>query len=44
MSGYIDKMKQLARKVKGITDDEMLDRFICGLVPVVAQEVLKENP
>ena len=28
----------------GITDDEMLDRFVCGLEPIIGREVLKENP
>ena len=28
----------------GITDDEMLDRFVHGLEPIIGREVLKENP
>ena len=28
----------------GITDDEMLDRFVRGLEPIIGREVLKENP
>ena len=28
----------------GITDDEMLDRFVHGLEPIIGHEVLKENP
>ena len=30
---YIDCMKQSARKVHGIMDNEMLDRFVRGLQP-----------
>ena len=28
----------------GVTDDEMLDRFVRGLEPIIGREVLKENP
>ena len=28
----------------GVTDDEMLDRFVHGLEPIIGREVLKENP
>ena len=28
----------------GVTDDEMFDRFIHGLEPIIGREVLKENP
>ena len=27
-----------------VTDDEMLDRFVHGLEPIIGREVLKENP
>jgi len=37
-------MKRHAQRVAGITDDEMLDRFIRGLQPAVQREVLKDNP
>lgn len=37
-------MKRIQRKVQGFTDDEMLDRFIRGLDPVIGCELLKENP
>ena len=37
-------MKRIARKIQGLTDDELLDRFICGLDPLIGCEVLKENP
>ncbi len=44
VSRYIDTMKRLAQCVAGITDDEVLDRFIRGLRKSVQREVLKENP
>lgn len=44
MSRYIDAMKRLGQRVAGITDDEMLDKFIRGLRKSVQREVLKENP
>ena len=44
VSKYIDTMKRLAQRVAGITDDEVLDRFIRGLRKSVQREVLKENP
>ena len=28
----------------GVTDDEMLDGFVCGLEPIIGHDVLKENP
>ena len=28
----------------GITGDEILDRFVCGLEPIIGHEVLKVNP
>ena len=34
----------LTYKVHGITYDEMLDWFICGLEPIIGYKVLKENP
>ena len=44
MSKYIDAMKRHGQRVAGITDDEMLDRFIRGLKPAIQREVLKDNP
>lgn len=32
---YIDAMKRIEQQVHGITDDEMLDRFIRGLKPEI---------
>ena len=32
---YIDAMKRIAQQVNGVTDDEMLDRFVCGLKPAL---------
>ena len=37
-------MKWLGQCIAGITDDEMLDRFIWGLCKSIQREVLKENP
>lgn len=37
-------MKRIQRKINGITDDEMLDRFTRGLNANIAREVVKENP
>ena len=37
-------MKRHGQRVAGVTDDEMLDRFICGLKPAIQREVLKDNP
>ena len=44
VSHYIDKMKRIQRKIAGITDDEMLDRFTRGLDRIIGREVVKENP
>ena len=37
-------MKRHGQRVAGVTDDEMLDRFIRGLKPAIQREVLKDNP
>ena len=37
-------MKRHSQRVAGITDDEVLDRFVRGLRPKVQREVLKDNP
>ena len=44
MSKYIDAMKRLGQRIAGITNDEMLFRFVRGLCKSVQREVLKENP
>ena len=44
MTAYIDAFKRAAQNVRGITDDEKLDRFTNGLQPWLEREVLRENP
>ena len=37
-------MKRHAQRVAGITDDELMDRFIRGLSSNIQKEVLRDNP
>ena len=37
-------MKYIAQKLPGITDDELLNKFIRGLQPAVQRELLKADP
>ena len=44
ISKYINAMKYLGQRIAGITDDKILNQFICVLNKTVLREVLKENP
>ena len=44
VSAYVTAFCHCANRVHNITDAEALDRFVCGLHPVVQKDVLIKDP
>ena len=44
ITGYIDAFKCCCTKIPSITGEEMLDRFMKGLISDVQRELLKQDP